>query len=64
MIALSILKEKGVFSIMATLRQDTIDNLAIYKEDTVSYISCAIILALSLSLDTITADIYNYLIRI
>ena len=49
---------------MATLRQDTIDNLAIYKEDTVSYISCAIILALSLSLDTITADIYNYLIRI
>ena len=56
--------EKGAFFIIVTLRRDTINNLATYKENIVLYISYIIISALSLSLDIIAKNIYNYLIRI
>ena len=63
--ALPIPRGKGVFSVMAALRRDTVDDLAPHGEDTVPCASRAATLALSLplSLDTIAEDTHSDLIR-
>ena len=61
--ALLILGGEGAFSIIAALRQDTVNDLATHGEDIVPCASRAVTLALSLSLDAIAADTYSHLIR-